>query len=439
MDGMTLYLNSIKIRGEEQMGDPVAVAQVIPPPTIKPASDYVVYERGTTRLVINGTNFREKFIDLAFEPPLERDRDYILSVRSPTMLVLTRMSNSKWRNEPGPLKLRRIDTGGGMIRIDPDYGGVTIAEVQADLDAHGVTVESTPSERFYQSTGQIVVLGEGFSSSNTLRFANGIRGKGVNYTFVQQTPNQLSLRLAANSKWRANPANLPGPMILLAVDAGAGFVPVGPTTAKKGRTVATIFEDPSIERSTSILYRTHSHELWIKGKGFTRGTYNTEVLFEPPLTNGDDVDVLVYNRTHMKVTLRVGKAWASGEATLSITNINTGAGLVSVGNVQVAKVVEDSAAHSSGVSVARSDQVLYQSGALRKIHVSGSGFTTNTHFEFSPPLTENVDYSQSFVSSESILLTLKRRHKWRPEGGALLCMSVDAGKVQKRDTGVSAW
>jgi hypothetical protein len=40
-----------------------------------------------------------------------------------------------------------------------------------------------------------------------------------------------------HSKWRTNPANLPGPSALLAVDAGAGFVPAGSTEAKKGRTV----------------------------------------------------------------------------------------------------------------------------------------------------------------------------------------------------------
>jgi hypothetical protein len=47
----------------------------------------------------------------------------------------------------------------------------------------------------------------------------------------------LHMKLAPGSKWRANPDNLPGPLVLLAVDAGAGFVPVGPTEAKKGRTV----------------------------------------------------------------------------------------------------------------------------------------------------------------------------------------------------------
>lgn len=41
-----------------------------------------------------------------------------------------------------------------------------------------------------------------------------------------------------------NPKALPGPLVLLAADAGAGWVPLGPTTAKAGRKVATVYEDP---------------------------------------------------------------------------------------------------------------------------------------------------------------------------------------------------
>lgn len=41
-----------------------------------------------------------------------------------------------------------------------------------------------------------------------------------------------------------NPISLPGALVLLAADAGAGWVPLGPTTAKAGRKVATVFEDP---------------------------------------------------------------------------------------------------------------------------------------------------------------------------------------------------
>ena len=102
--------------------------------------DKVIYMTGTTRFNINGTAFRAKAMALTFEPPLVKDVDYILQVRSSTCMQLTLRSNRKWRSDgdPGALKLRRIDTGAGALRIHAKYGGVTVAEVQVDLGAHGV-------------------------------------------------------------------------------------------------------------------------------------------------------------------------------------------------------------------------------------------------------------------------------------------------------------
>ena len=86
----------------------------------------------------------------------------------------------------------------------------------------------------------------------------------------------LELAKGGTSKWRRNPSNLPGPLLLLAVDAGGGFVAVGPTEAKKGRAVATIFEDPFIYPSSKTVFSGHSHEIWITGKGFTRGNVEND-------------------------------------------------------------------------------------------------------------------------------------------------------------------
>ena len=86
-------------------------------------------------------------------------------------------SGRKWRSdgEPGPLKLRRIDTGAGDLRIDAKYGGVTVAEVQVDLGAHGVTVESAADHKLYQGDPELTVRGSGFNdtiSLNTLKWGN---------------------------------------------------------------------------------------------------------------------------------------------------------------------------------------------------------------------------------------------------------------------------
>ena len=138
---------------------------------------------------------------------------------------------------PGPLKLKRIDTGAGALRIDAKFGGVTVAEVQANLGGHGVTVETTSDKKYYQSAPELKVIGHGFNETapmNRLRWGNKLQGRGVNYTVTSATTNALTLSLLAGSKWRPNAANLPDP------DAASGrcrcwLSARGATDAKKGR------------------------------------------------------------------------------------------------------------------------------------------------------------------------------------------------------------
>merc|ERR1719174_2923190 len=121
-----------------------------------------------------------------------------MQVKSPTTAQLTLMTGRKWRSDgaPGPLKLKRIDA---------KYGGVTVAEVQADLGAHGVTVETTSDKKYYQSAPELKVIGHGFNETapmNRLRWGNKLQGRGVNYTVTSATTNALTLSLLAGSKWR---------------------------------------------------------------------------------------------------------------------------------------------------------------------------------------------------------------------------------------------
>eukprot|EP00616_Rhizochromulina_sp_CCMP1243_P005762 CAMPEP_0118978400 /NCGR_PEP_ID=MMETSP1173-20130426/23555_1 /TAXON_ID=1034831 /ORGANISM="Rhizochromulina marina cf, Strain CCMP1243" /LENGTH=890 /DNA_ID=CAMNT_0006928593 /DNA_START=33 /DNA_END=2701 /DNA_ORIENTATION=+ len=431
-EGEGLYLTDITIRGVKVFSEQAAiVATIIPTPTVTPAPSNLVYMKGTTVLVINGTNFRGKGLSLRFDPPLHPDDDYIANVVSSTKMVLTRRTGTSWRStaDPGPLKLTHINTGGGLLKIDPSYGGVTVAEVQADLGAHSITVEDTPEERFYQSSGRLSIIGSGFSpENNVLRFANSLRGKGVNYTTVRHTENELSLQLNKGSKWRLNPSNLPGPLVLLAVNAGAGFVPVGPTEAKKGRTVATIFEDPVIIPSQQAVYNMHTHQIWIQGRGFTSSKYSTVLEFDPPLKTGDDIAVKVYNRTHIKVSLLFDKSWSTygaglrSEVKLSVTKINTGAGPIVMNSV-VGIIREDEEQHST-FRIDRSNKVLYQTMSTDPLVITGAGLSSGTVLNFSPLLEKNVDYTQTFVSATELSLKLKPGKSWHFMGGSLMVMSV---------------
>ena len=115
-----------------------SVTTVLPTPTVQRNENNVIYMTATSKLVIQGTNFVEKGVS-----SLTR----LWNVTRTTFIGQERDHDgtnahvrSLWRSEPGPLRLRRINTGAGALRIDPKYGGIVIAEVQANLGAHGVTV-----------------------------------------------------------------------------------------------------------------------------------------------------------------------------------------------------------------------------------------------------------------------------------------------------------
>ena len=136
-EGTYLYLTSLiddRKGSMNQLENPAVIARVIPTPTVMHGGEKVIYMTGTTRFNINGTGFRAKTMELIFDPPLEKDVDYMLNTRSSTHMQLMLRSGKKWRSDgkPGPLKLRRIDTGAGDLRIDTKYGGVTVAEVRGE-------------------------------------------------------------------------------------------------------------------------------------------------------------------------------------------------------------------------------------------------------------------------------------------------------------------
>ena len=65
---------------------------------------------------------------------------------------------SVWAFEPGPLKVVAIDTGGGLVDINPE-GGVVVAVVKAE-----VTIQDNEGLYIYQSTKQVKVEGSGFEN-----------------------------------------------------------------------------------------------------------------------------------------------------------------------------------------------------------------------------------------------------------------------------------
>jgi hypothetical protein len=93
-----------------------------------------------------------------------------------------------------------------------------------------------------------------------------VQGSGPSQGDAYMSETSLTLRLT--------PGSLEERMLrtclatLLAVNDGAGFVAVGSMNSAKGVDVARVFERPSVFSSFTKLFRTHSHELHIRGVGF---------------------------------------------------------------------------------------------------------------------------------------------------------------------------
>ena len=84
-EGTDLYLSSLiddRKGAMNQLETPTVIARVIPTPTVMHGGEKVIYMTGTTRFNINGTGFRAKTMELIFDPPLEKDVDYMLNTRS---------------------------------------------------------------------------------------------------------------------------------------------------------------------------------------------------------------------------------------------------------------------------------------------------------------------------------------------------------------------
>jgi hypothetical protein len=434
---LALVLNGVyfKASGDKNLlNEPVIVAQVLQTPSAEPNLD-IIYQTASNQLVINGTGFvGAKKVDLYFNPPLFKGIAYELVSQFPLMkdqVTLRLRHGYQWREEPGPLAVIGIDSGGGPVKLNGD-DGVIVAEVQADLDLHGVKVETTaPSQVIYHDDSDISITGTGFNPDGvTLRFTNGILGNNVNYTTTAISEASISLRLVPGSFWRKNVENLPGYLTLLAVNAGSGFVAVGPTNAAKGRDVATVFERPQVFSSNTKIYRSHSHEIHIRGGGFTKVLRKPQLMFNPPLTEGVDYTINVFDRTDMELTLLDGKAWRPSAGPLMVTAINTrgdDAGWVKLPGegVHVAEVVDDLDADSTGgVEVFPMGVKVYQSVLQEKITITGTGFKDGLTFTFDPDLKEGKDYEMEVSSKNKVVLKLLSGKKWRDDPGFIIAKGI---------------
>jgi len=442
---VALILSSVKFEpdGKNMLPEPVPVANILSTPTVEENTE-VLYISASNELRINGTGFiGAKKVDLYFQPPLVKEVAYEDVSKYPlskNTLVLRLRHGYKWREDAGALSILGVDTGGGPVKVDGE-DGVQVADVQTNLEFHGVTVESTVDEQLlYANDADIKIKGSGFNPvGNLLRFSNNLLGNNVNYTTVSQDEDSIVLRLVPGSLWRKNYENLPGALTILAINAGQGYVATGPTNAQKGRDIAMIFEPPQVFSSNKKIYKTHSHELHIKGAGFPikASISRPQLKFSPPLVEETDYSIRVLNRTEIEITLQDGRQWSQEAGPLLVTAINTRgdeAGWVTLpgDGVHVADVQDDlDTVSSSGVEVFPSGLKVYQSALRQSIAITGTGFKDTIQFTFEPALKAGVDYDLNFENKNKVVLKLKVDKKWRSDAGFIIAKSIKLDKSGK--------
>lgn len=446
-----LMLSAVKFASDPTknlLPDPVMVANVLNTPSVDENTD-ILYQTASNELRVNGTGFMgAKKVDFFFNPPLVKEVAYEDVTKYPLQkdtIVLRLRHGYKWRDEVGSLFVVGVDTGGGPVKQGED-GGVKVAEVVANLDEHSVSVDATVDKQLlYADEPNLVISGHNFNTiGNALRFTNGLQGNNVNYTMVSTTEESIQLRLVPGSFWRKNFENLPGALTLQAINAGQGFVAAGPMNAAKGRDIAMIYERPVIFSDNKKLFKTHSHELHIKGSGFPKSTssvvYKPLLKFNPPLIEGTDYTLRVVDRSEIEITLLDSRSWRSDAGPLQVTAINTrgdDAGWITLpgDGVHVADVQDDIDGEvTGGVEMFPLGLKVYQSVLSQSIMITGTGFKEGMQITFDPPLKQGSDYDMDVSNKNKIMLKLRPQKKWRSEAGHLIAKSFKLDKASKEYT-----
>ncbi|CAN0294216.1 unnamed protein product [Pylaiella littoralis] len=377
-----------------------AAGAVVPTPSVE-ASSVEIYMRGTWFLVVNGANFSPE-AKLIFEPPPDEafGQEFVSSTKLNIFAnVDTYFGDEAWRAEPGPLKVVAVDTGAGLVRLNPDDGGVVVAIVKADI-----TVQENESLRIYQSTNQIRIAGSGFEDVTKVHFYEGLHEQEPTYAISDTKPDQLTLSLVEGSAWIKNPSSLPVALLVGKIEASPGDVRFFDNVLS-GQKVATVFENPSIQASNIKIRPGSTHELTIYGTGFNK-VVPPVLDFDPPLAS--PVNFHVVNRTMIRLTLPATAAdWTRAEpylGPLRIKGVDTGAGTVVFDSpVMVTTVVPNVGAH---------DEEMAQ-------------FISSTRIA----ITKDYDHERSPSSMA-----------WRAEPGPLKVVAIDIGaglvKLNPEDGGV---
>ncbi|CAM9604552.1 unnamed protein product [Ectocarpus fasciculatus] len=298
------------------------IATVFEEPSID-ASDIEINHTGSQELVIWGTGFNTLVAPVIdFDPPLDLASLHVNVVNRTSIQLTLGIAQSGWVpvEQLGPLKIKGVDTGAGMVVFDSP---VTVATVvpdsepflnqvfHVDLDAAELMSRksATPSlheaAEFSQKVDNTIVPPLSFETSSTF-------GSSTSSSFGS-TESTESLTVKGDNFGMA-----------------------------AGQVDNTLGPPPSVEASSTVIYMGSTDSLAVKGDNFDMAT---RLIFNPPLETG--FEMRVFSRTEIDIFTKpvIGRApntWRAEPGPLKVVAIDTGAGLVQLnpedGGVVVAMV-----------------------------------------------------------------------------------------------------
>ncbi|CAM9183837.1 unnamed protein product, partial [Ectocarpus sp. 8 AP-2014] len=247
-------------------GKPLTVAIVFEDPSIY-ASDTEIFHGYTTDLDVKGTSFRHggtiKRGDwvydtvppiLIFDPPIDPEVvEVVVNGYGQVTVSFQQRDDPQWAPAGyfGPLKITALDTGAGMVVLDPP---VTVANV----------VPGSPYEFFLLK--RINQLREDGAIKHHQERVNQVAREWQAMTPAEKAQFVSSTRIEISCMAMGCFVAEPGQLKVVAIDTGAGLVRLNPEDG--GVVVATVKPHITVQQDENLLIYQSTKQIRIGGSGF---------------------------------------------------------------------------------------------------------------------------------------------------------------------------
>eukprot|EP01040_Poterioochromonas_malhamensis_P013635 gene13635-15022_t len=440
---ISLILYSVKFGSAQStnlLETPVPIALITASPTVN-ANLTHIYQNQTAFLSISGTGWLgASKVMVRFNPRLMKNFEYEDISTYPlqgNQVTLRLRPNHFWREDPGPLIVTTVDTGGGPVQVNGTEG-VIVAYVDRNPGAESevFVLDTSGSQVIYNEEEFVIISGGGFNPEGTeIEFLDEFDLRtNVNYSIESVSKTEIRVKRLSGSSWlhfRPGSGDYLQPLIVHTVDRGVGAIRVG-NPGMKGKSIAKVLEQPGIDPSNTKIYMNLTSELRVQGRGFpSRGSgFLPQLRLSPPLIEGLDYNLGLYSDQRIKLTLRPNRVFRKDAGPLIVTAINTKGddkGWISLGEngIQIGIVEYTCFNNPNRVFIQYNpENYIYQTRLDQPLIVHGERLDQIANIEFYPALTLNQDYYIQAMNSTRLVLKLKESKKWLQRPGRLYIQRI---------------